>query len=146
MPSGTVQLRTRLILTTKACAASPSDNIVGVKGIGEKTATILITTFGTIESMYKELKATHDDRFSKAGITPRIIQLLRDNKEEAEFSKMLATIRRDAPIDFKLPGKTFKESLDMNAVKKLWNELEFRSLWQRLEKALTGKVSCEDFH
>jgi DNA polymerase-1 len=89
--------------------------------------------------MYKELGAGHEKKFLDAGITPRIVQLLKDNKEEAEFSKMLATIRRDAPIEFRLPEKSFKEGLDIAKVKKLWTELEFRSLIQRLEKAIAGK-------
>ncbi|MEI6304475.1 MAG: DNA polymerase [Candidatus Taylorbacteria bacterium] len=127
-----------LIPDYKGLRGDPSDNIVGVKGIGEKTATILITTFGTIENIYKELEAGHEEAFKKAGITPRIIQLLKDNKEEAEFSKMLATIRRDAPIEFKLPEKTFKEALDVKKANALWTELEFRTLTQRLEKAVSG--------
>ncbi len=125
-----------LIPDYKGLRGDPSDNIIGVKGIGEKTATILITTFGTIENMYKELEAGNDNKFKKAGITPRIIQLLRDNKEEAEFSKMLATIRRDAPITFELPKKTFRDDLDLRKVKNLWNELEFRTLGQRLDKVM----------
>lgn len=132
-----------LIPDYKGLRGDPSDNIVGVKGIGEKTATTLITTFGTIENMYKELSAGHEDDFIKAGITPRIVQLLKDNKEEAEFSKMLATIRRDAPIEFKLPQKTFKDGIDMNRVRTLWNELEFRSLIQRLEKGLNGAITTK---
>jgi DNA polymerase-1 len=86
--------------------------------------------------MYEELEKGHEDRFLKAGITPRIVQLLKDNKEEAEFSKMLATIRRDAPVTFTLPEKTFKENLDIKKVTKLWMELEFRTLVQRLQKAV----------
>jgi len=132
-----------LIPDYKGLRGDPSDNIVGVKGIGEKTATILITAFGTIEDMYRELAAGHEKKFEKAGVTPRIIQLLKDNKEEAEFSKMLATIRRDAPIKFELPEKTFKESLDLAKVRKLWTELEFRSLIQRLEKAVLGKQDAQ---
>ncbi len=160
-----------LIPDYKGLRGDPSDNIVGVKGIGEKTATILITTFGTIENMYKELEGdtlnepssggpsssnpSHknivggEEKFKKVGITPRIIQLLRDNKEEAEFSKMLATIRRDAPIEFVLPEKTFKEGLDVKKVNALWNELEFRTLTQRLEKVMNGasiKVDVETTH
>ncbi len=129
-----------LIPDYKGLRGDPSDNIVGVKGIGEKTATILITTFGTIENMYVELEAGHEQKFSDAGITPRIIQLLKDNKEEAEFSKMLATIRRDAPIEFVVPEKTFKEALDTKKVTELWNELEFRTLSQRLKNVVEGKA------
>jgi len=158
-----------LIPDYKGLRGDPSDNIIGVKGIGDKTATTLITTFGTIENMYKELggesgeekienkddkgkkKAKNsdignvdlkggDEKFLKAGITPRIIQLLKDNKEEAEFSKMLATIRRDSPITFAFPEKTFKEALDVKKVSTLWHELEFRTLTQRLEKVVNGVV------
>ncbi len=128
-----------LIPDYKGLRGDPSDNIPGIKGIGEKTATILITTFGTIENMYKELEAGHEEKFIKAGITPRIVQLLKDNKEEAEFSKTLATIRRDVAIDFVLPEKTFKESLDIKKVKALWHELEFRTLGQKLDNYITGK-------
>ncbi len=131
----------KLIPDYKGLRGDPSDNIVGVKGIGEKTATILITTFGTIENIYHELEAGHEDSFSKAGISPRIIQLLKDNKEEAEFSKMLATIRRDAPIKFELPEKTFKEAVDLTKIKTLWNELEFRTLGQRFEKLMTTNAT-----
>ncbi|MEN9524602.1 MAG: polymerase polymerase protein, partial [Candidatus Parcubacteria bacterium] len=125
-----------LVADYKGLRGDPSDNIIGVKGIGEKTATTLIKTFGTIENMYEELEAGKENKFLNVGITPRIVQLLKDNKEEAEFSKMLATIRRDAPITFKLPEKTFKESLDIKKVTKLWMELEFRSLVQRLQKVV----------
>jgi DNA polymerase-1 len=128
-----------LIPDYKGLRGDPSDNIPGIKGIGEKTATILITSFGTIENMYKELESGHEAKFTKAGMTPRLIKLLKDNKEEAEFSKMLATIRRDAPITFTMPKETFKESLVMKKVGALWNELEFRTLSQRLEGALSGK-------
>ena len=128
----------KLIPDYKGLSGDPSDNIVGVKGIGEKTATTLITTFGTIENIYKELDSGNEKKFEKAGIKPRIIQLLKDNKEEAEFSKMLATIRTDAPIDFKLPEKTFKETLDVKKAKAFWTELEFRTLGQRLEQVVSG--------
>lgn len=131
----------KLIPDYKGLRGDPSDNIIGVKGIGEKTATILITTFGTIENMYKELEAGNEEKFMSAGITPRIIQLLKDNKEEAEFSKMLATIRLDSPITFVLPEETFKEDLDMKKIGGLWHELEFRTLAGRLEKAVTGNLS-----
>ncbi|MFA6554534.1 MAG: DNA polymerase [Candidatus Paceibacterota bacterium] len=129
-----------LIPDYKGLRGDPSDNIIGVKGIGEKTATILITTFGSVENMYKVLESNGEDKFKAVGITPRIIQLLKDNKEEAEFSKMLATIRRDSPITFTFPEKTFKDNLDIKKVSTLWHELEFRTLTQRLEKVVGGAV------
>ena len=128
-----------LIQDYKGLRGDPSDNIPGIKGIGEKSGTSLIVTFGTIENMYKELEAGHEAKFTKAGMTPRLIQLLKDNKEEAEFSKMLATIRRDAPISFVLPNKPFKEGLDVKKAGAFWTELEFRTLLPRLEKAVNGK-------
>ena len=109
-------------VTVRIVKRDSSDNIIGIKGIGEKTATILITTFGSIESIYKELeKKNSEEKFKKVGITDRIITLLKENKEEAEFSKMLATIRRDAPIDFILP-KLFIENLELNKINKLFDE------------------------
>ncbi len=129
-----------LIADYKGLRGDPSDNIPGIKGIGEKTATILISSFGTIENVYHELESGHgkggDVKFEKAGISPRLIQVLKDNKEEAEFSKTLATIRKDVPIDFVLPEKTFKENFDVKKIDELWRELEFRTLPQRLEKVI----------
>lgn len=116
----------------KGLRGDPSDNIIGVKGIGEKTATTLICTFGTIEDMYKKLKKS-DEAFKKVGITPRIIQLLKDNEEEALFSKMLATIRRDAPIQFEL-GKPWKECFVLADAEALFKELEFRTLGNKLKE------------
>ena len=124
----------------KGLRGDPSDNIIGIKGIGEKTATTLITTFGTVEDMYKALEAKKQKQFKDVGVTDRIIGILENGKEEAEFSKMLATIRRDAPINFSLPEKEFKAGLDIQKVQALFNELEFRTLGARLSQALNGKA------
>lgn len=125
----------------KGLRGDPSDNIIGIAGIGEKTATILISTFGTIEDMYKELKKS-DARFKKAGISERIITLLKEGQEEAEFSKMLATIRRDAPIKFVLPEE-FKKGIDIEKALTLFNELDFRALGARLKAVLGIETSKE---
>ena len=93
----------------KGLSGDPSDNIIGIAGIGAKTATTLVTRFGTIEEMYKTLEKKGEKPFLDAGITKRIAGLLKEGKEEALFSKTLATIRRDAPIDFSLPAKNFHE-------------------------------------
>jgi DNA polymerase-1 len=121
----------------KGLRGDPSDNIIGIKGIGEKTATILIKEFGTIEEMYKKLHAKAF-KVEVAGITPRILELLKNGEEEALFSKMLATIRRDAPIDFKLPEKTWGDNFDSSKTNALFAELEFRTLGTRLKGVLSG--------
>src|SRR3989344_2044674 len=123
----------------KGLRGDPSDNIVGVKGIGEKTATTLITGFGSIENIYKTLK-NDPDVLAKAGIKPRIIEILKVNEEEAEFSKMLATIHRDAPIVFELPEKIWREDVSVGAVEKLFAELEFRTLGARFKEMLHLKL------
>ncbi len=120
----------------KGLRGDPSDNIIGIKGIGEKTATDLIVNFGGVEDIYKKLKKKEKDFLDK-GIKPRIIELLKAGEEEALFSKTLATIRRDAPIAFTLPAKTFRENLNIPNVEKLFLELEFRSLSARL-RAIFG--------
>lgn len=132
----------------KGLRGDPSDNIIGIKGIGEKTATILITTFGGIENIYKEIeesekdekgKKKFKDKLKKLGITDRIYALITEGREEAEFSKMLATIRRDAPIDFELPKNEFKDSIDFEKLNNLFNDLDFRTMNQRLKSVLGVK-------
>lgn len=122
----------RKLIDYKGLRGDPSDNIIGVKGIGEKTATSLITTFGTIEEIYKALKKKGED-WKKAGISERIKNLLLENEDEALFSKTLATIRPDAPIDFKLPSE-FRSGLNLDKVLELFKELGFRTLTDRVKR------------
>jgi DNA polymerase-1 len=131
------------LIDYKGLRGDPSDNIIGIAGIGEKTATILISTFGTIENIYKELEKGNGEKFKKVGITDRIINLLKEGKEEAEFSKMLATIRRDAPIDFVLP-KPFKESIDLDKLANIFNDLDFRNMLVKLESSLDIEVDLNN--
>ncbi len=120
----------------KGLRGDPSDNIIGISGIGEKTATELIVNFGTIEDLYKKLKKD-EIAFEKAGIKKRIVELLKNGEEEALFSKMLATIRRDAPIHFVLPEKVWKEDIDMKKVQNLFIDFEFRTLGIKIAEALS---------
>lgn len=123
----------------KGLRGDPSDNIIGIKGIGEKTATTLISKYGTIENMYKNLDRDVDE-LKKQGITDRIFGLLKEGEDDALFSKTLATIRRDAPIDFKIPEKTWKETVDAEKLKNFLRDLEFKSLNSRVDKIVGGEV------
>lgn len=126
----------------KGLRGDPSDNIPGIKGIGEKTATDLIVRFKTVEGIYKALKKD-ESLFKEAGIKDRMVELLKANEEEAEFSKMLATIRRDAPINFSLPEHTWREGIDVEKILTLFAELGFRTLGTRI-KNLFNITDTED--
>ncbi len=115
------------IVDFKGLKGDPSDNIVGVKGIGEKTATDIIKQFGTIENLYKKLESSG----AEGKLKDKTIQLLKSHKKDAFFSKTLATIRRDAPVKFALPEKQFE--LSKEKLTKIFGELGFTSLIARIE-------------
>lgn len=120
----------------KGLRGDPSDNIIGISGIGEKTAEILITNFGTIENIYKELEKG-DAKFEKAGIKGKTLEKIKNGKEEALFSKMLATIRRDGPIHFRLPEKEWVESVNQEKMLAFLSEMDFRSLKAKVSEAFS---------
>ena len=122
----------------KGLRGDPSDNIIGIKGIGEKTATTLISKYGTVENIYKALKKSKDE-VKKLGVTDRIITLLLEGEEEALFSKTLATIRLDAPIKFELPEKKWNKTVDKNSVAEFFRDMEFKSLQNRFLNVLGEK-------
>lgn len=123
----------------KGLRGDPSDNIIGIKGIGEKTATSLISKYSTIENIYKNIKKNESD-FREIGITERILNLLKEGEEEALFSKTLATIRLDAPIKFNIPKENWIKEVDKEKVANLFRELEFRSLQGRFLKLFEEKI------
>jgi DNA polymerase-1 len=121
----------------KGFRGDPSDNIPGVKGVGEKTAGILISTCGTLEKVYETLKNS-PEILKKAGITDRISKILLEHEEDAVFSKTLATIRTDAPIKFSLP-EHFPGSVDKKALHDFFDHYELRALKTRWDAFLSGK-------
>ena len=125
----------KLIPDWKGLRGDPSDNIKGVPGIGEKTATDLIVNFGTIEKIYAQLKKG-DKTFLDKGIKARMIGLLKEHEEEARFSKSLATIRLDAPIAFSLPEQPWDENVSLQKILTLCDEFGFRSLRERIRTVL----------
>ncbi len=127
----------------KGLRGDTSDNIPGIKGIGEKTAGDLIRQFGSLESIYRVLKKDPDS-LKTAGIKDRMIGLLRDGEEEAMFSKMLATIRTDAPITVDLEQMCWQERLDADHISALFSEFGFRTLAARVKTVLGATVATTD--
>lgn len=111
------------LIEYKALAGDQSDNIPGVPGIGEVTATKLIKEFGTIEKMYlpKNLNT----------LPERTQKLLAEGAESAAMSKGLATLDLNAPIKLDL-SKCVVSDYDPNKAAALFEELEFKSLIPRL--------------
>ncbi len=109
----------------KGLRGDVSDNIPGVKGIGEKSAINLLVEFGTLENIYKDINSPK--------IPERYRKLLIEHKDEAFFSKKLATLIKDVPIDFDLEDVRLK-GYDVSALMSLFQELEFKSLIAKIPK------------
>lgn len=105
------------------------DNIPGIPGVGEKTAKKLIAQFGSVEEMVKRVDEIKNDRLREK---------VRENGEQALFSKMLATIRLDAPIAFDEEALV-REEPDYAKLREIFDELEFRQLARRIFTDLSVK-------
>ncbi len=129
----------RQFIDVLALMGDSSDNIPGVKGVGEKTAVKLIREFGSLENLYANIDKV------KGKLREKLLQ----DKENAFLSKKLATILYDAPVPFD-PDALVRSEPDNDILRKIFEELEFRSLLRRLfedteEPALTPSVQGELF-
>jgi len=106
----------------KALVGDKSDNIPGVEGVGEKTATRLLRQYGSLEAIYSHLDEIRPERFRKA---------LEKGQETAFLSRRLATIQTDLPVKLDLEACRVRP-LDRERVVNLFRQLEFRSLLNRL--------------
>ncbi len=110
------------IIDLKALMGDSSDNISGIKGIGEKTAMSLIQAWNSLENLY--------DHIDDIQATPRIRQKLIDGRPDAEESKWLATIVTNAPVSLTLSDYVPKpQNTDM--LRQLLTELEMFKLLDR---------------
>ncbi|MEK7542033.1 MAG: DNA polymerase I [Patescibacteria group bacterium] len=112
----------------KGLKGDPSDNIAGVRGIGEKTATDLIVRFGSMDTMYKALKKKN------ASLRPAVAQCLVEGEEDAYLSRELATIRTDVPIDFSLKDLAWRGVDGNGEIRMLLTRFGFMSLLRRLDR------------
>ncbi len=125
------------VIDYKGIRGDASDNIPGVPGVGEGSATKLIGTFGSLEDLYAAIqKEGVEDVAKEAGVQKRYVQLVADNKEKALFSRMLATISRETPIDFELPKEEWKVSDHITSIDAVCDAYEFRSIKERLHAKL----------
>ena len=120
----------------KALMGDSSDNIPGVKGIGEKTALDLIRRYQSVEAIYQDLDGVE--------AKPAVLKKLREGEEQARMSYDLATIRCEAPIDF-APENARRKEPDAAALYQLLLKLEFAKLIDKLGlKAPQGEVSAPE--
>lgn len=112
----------------KGLRGDPSDNISGVLGIGEKTGLKLIRTFGNLEVLYEELEK---DTARAKEVKGRIRDALLNHKEDAFFSRKLAQIKWNIPLDFNLDDCYFG-NYRKEKVKNFLEKMEFYSLIDKI--------------
>jgi len=111
-------------IDVKALMGDASDNIPGVAGIGEKTALKLITEFKSIEKLYENLETS--------GLKGATLRKIEEGRDSAFFSKVLATINRNVPIDFDFESCRFSEDYNRDELSKVMTRLELFSILKRI--------------
>jgi DNA polymerase-1 len=119
------------VVDYKAMVGDSSDNIPGIKGVGDKTATTLLEKHGTLDEIYK-----HVDELST-----RYKNLFTESVEQAEFSRELAKIDTDMKLDIHLEGCKL-EDFDRNKLTYTFKRYNFKSLLSKLDD-LFGKAEVE---
>jgi DNA polymerase-1 len=126
-------LEPQQLIDYKALVGDTSDNVPGVRGVGDKTATKLLQQYGSLEAIYEHLDEISSSRFRNA---------LENGRDVAFLSKHLVTIVRDVPVSLDLQACRVGE-LDRERVVGLFRELEFRALLNRLPAAVEGTAPAQ---
>ncbi|MBE7032317.1 MAG: DNA polymerase I [Ruminococcaceae bacterium] len=111
-------------IDVKGLMGDTSDNIPGVKGIGEKTAFSLIESYKSIDNIYA--------RLDEIEVTPSVRKKLEEGKESAYLSRTLATIDRSVPMDFDIESCAV-QGYNQDALSSLFQRLNFKSFMSKLE-------------
>lgn len=109
-----------------------SDNIPGCPGVGEKTAVKLLADFGSIENLLN-----HTDELKGA-----LKKKVEENVDMINFSKFLATIRLDVPIEFD-EDLLVLQNPDVQKLKKIYADLEFKNLLSKLDGPIASQKKAE---
>ena len=132
------------IVDLKALMGDSSDNIPGVKGVGEKTAMALVQRYHSIDALYAAMPAPEMAPGTPA--KPGVVKKLAEGEEMARMSYDLATIHTDAPIDFD-PERNLRREPDNDALYQLFLDLEFAKLIDKygLTAPKGERVTAESF-
>lgn len=114
------------VIDFKALCGDPSDNIPGVRGVGEKTASKLLNEYKDLDSIYKNI-----EQITSKSLKEKLI----NGKNDAYMSKMLATIRLDVPIKFSYEHAKL-DIKDVNEIINFLQKFEFNSFIKRLSNVL----------
>lgn len=112
-------------IDVKALMGDPSDNIPGVKGVGEKTAMSLIEKHHSIEYIYENIDGI--------GLKGAMLQKMKDGREMAFMSKELATINRNTPIEFNAEECVFDGFENNGELYEILKRLELNSIIKKLD-------------
>lgn len=123
-------------IDVKGLMGDTSDNIPGVKGIGEKTAFSLIEKYKSIENIYANLE--------NVDATPSVKKKLEEGREDAVLSRQLAEIDRNVPMDFSVEECAIRE-YNKDALAKLFARLNFKSFLSKLDLAASVKQEKVEF-
>ena len=130
----TYQVEPIRMIDLKALMGDSSDNIPGVKGIGEKTAITLLAKYGSLDGVYNHLDE----------VSPKTREKLETDQKNAYMSLDLATIYRQVPIDFTLEDCIYK-GYKPEEYKKVLEELEFYSLLKKMDfSSVSNEVKKEE--
>lgn len=123
-----IGLEPKQVVDYKSLRGDPSDNIAGVPGIGDKTATELLKTFGSLDRLQAALAAGEN-----VNIKPRWRQLIIDNQASLDLSQQLAEINCQVPVNFSLAEAHF-EIANLVTARQAFLNWQLHSLIGRLEK------------
>jgi len=131
----------------KGLKGDPSDNIPGVSGVGDKTATQLLKAFEHIENLYETLEGSESyeelSNADQAVVSAKLYKKLRSQEEQARFSKELATINCEVPLDLALE-EYHVHNFDRETIANTFRKFEFESLISRLDEALGAQATPEE--